>query len=87
MVDRRRISAARRRVAEIEGFFIHLAAFVLVVAILAGVNAYTGAAWWVQWVFFGWGIGVAAHALAIFGSKPRFVVNWERRKFREFVRR
>jgi hypothetical protein len=87
MVDRRRVAAAQQRVAEIEAFYIHLLSFVLVVALLAAVNVYTGDEWWVQWVFLGWGIGVVAHALALFATKPRFVVSWERRKFRELVRR
>ena len=87
MVDRRRVAAAQKRVAEIEAFYIHLLSYVLVVALLAAINVYTGDDWWVQWVVLGWGIGVAAHALALFGSRPHFVTAWERRKFREFVRK
>jgi hypothetical protein len=87
MVDRRRVAEAQKRVAEVEAFYIHLLSYVLVVALLAAINVYTGDEWWVQWVVLGWGIGVAAHALALFGTRPRFVTSWERRKFREFVRR
>jgi hypothetical protein len=87
MVDRRRVAAAQKRVAEVEAFYIHLLSYVFVVAVLAAINVYTGDGWWVQWVVLGWGIGVAAHALALFGTRPRFVTTWERRKFREFVRR
>jgi len=87
MVDRRRVTAAQHRVAEIEAFYIHLLSYVVVVALLAAINAYSGDEWWVQWVFLGWGIGVVAHALALFATRPRFVVAWERRKFRELVRR
>lgn len=86
MVDRRRVVAAQQRVAELEGFYFHFAAFTVVVAFLTGLNAYTGD-WWVQWVAFGWGIGVAAHAMAVYASRPKFVVAWERRKFRELVRK
>lgn len=87
MVDRYRVVAAQQRVAEIEAFYIHLLSYALVVALLAAINVYTGDEWWVQWVVLGWGIGVVAHALALFATKPRFVVAWERRKFRELVRR
>ncbi len=87
MVDRHRIAAAQQRVVEIEAFYIHLLSYVLVVTLLAAINFYSGDEWWVQWVVLGWGIGVAAHALALFATKPRFVVAWERRKFRELVRR
>ena len=87
MVDRGRVAAAQQRVAEIEAFYIHLLSYVLVVALLAALNVYMNDEWWVQWVVIGWGIGVVAHALALFANKPRFVTSWERRKFREFVRR
>lgn len=87
MVDHRRVLAAQQRVAEIEAFYVHLLAYVLVLALLTAVNFYTGDEWWVQWVFLGWGTGVVAHALALFATKPRFVVAWERRKFRELARR
>jgi len=86
MVDERQVETARRRVANLEGFYIHLAAYMGVLLLLTGLNAYSGVDWWVQWVWFGWGIGVLAHALAVFGRKPQFLANWERRKFREIVR-
>ena len=85
MVNRRDAVAAQQRVAELEGFYIHFGAFTLVIALLTALNAYTGD-WWVQWVAFGWGIGVVAHAMAVYASRPKFVVAWERRKFRELVR-
>lgn len=87
MVDRRSVIAAQQRLAELEGFYIHLICYGLVLAALTALNAYIGDEWWVQWVFLGWGFGVVAHALAVFASKPRFVVAWERRKFRDLVRR
>ncbi len=87
MVDQRQVEIARRRVAEIEGFYMHLAAFLGVTLLLTALNANVGDEWWVQWVWLGWGIGVVAHALAVYASKPQFLVNWERRKFREIVRR
>jgi len=87
MVDQRQVETARRRFAEIEGFYVHLAVYLGVNLLLTALNANVGDEWWVQWVWFGWGIGVAAHAIAVYASKPQFVVNWERRKFRELVRR
>jgi 2TM domain len=87
MVDHRQTETARRRIAEIEGFYVHLGVFVGVLLLLTGVNVYTGDAWWVQWVFLGWGIGIVAHGLAVYAKRPQFIVNWERRKFREIVRR
>ena len=36
-------------------------------------------------LFFGWGIGIVAHALAVFGRASRFVAEWEDRKIKELV--
>jgi len=48
------------------GFLIHLGVYVLVVGLLAALNLYRnpGNIWFI-WVLLGWGIGVAAHGLAI----------------------
>ena len=48
------------------GFLIHLGIYVLVVGLLAALNLYRnpGNLWFI-WVLIGWGIGVAAHGLAL----------------------
>ena len=83
--EQEKLDRARERVAEIKGFFIHLTIFACVLIILFGVDWMTGEGWWVQWVFIGWGIGVLAHALVVFGSTPGFISRWEERKIREYV--
>ena len=67
---------AFNQVRKLKGFYIHLAQYVLVVAVLAVINALTTPnRWWVQWVVMGWGGGVFFHWLQIserfglFGSK------------------
>jgi hypothetical protein len=72
-------------VEAIKGFYIHLGVFVLVLAGLFTINAASGGSWWVLWVFFGWGIGIAAHALMVFGRTPRAVADWERRKLKQLM--
>ena len=48
------------------GFLIHLGVYVLVVGLLAALNLYRNPDdLWFIWVLLGWGIGVAAHGLAI----------------------
>jgi hypothetical protein len=48
------------------GFVIHLFIFVLVVGLLAAINLYRRPDHiWFIWVLAGWGIGVAAHDLAL----------------------
>ena len=81
------LSLARRHVAAIKGFYIHLAVFVLVNALLLVLNASTGAPWWAQWPLLGWGIGVIGHAIAVFGSAPGALARWEARKTEEVKRR
>jgi hypothetical protein len=76
---------ARRRVKAIKGFYLHVSIFVPVVALLFVLNAMTPGAWWVQWVFFGWGIGIAAHAIAVFGLAGWLGSDWEEKKIREIM--
>ena len=48
------------------GFLIHLGVYVLVVGLLAALNLYRNPSnLWFVWVVLGWGIGVAAHGLAL----------------------
>lgn len=81
-----RLDRARRRLAAVEGFFIHLGVFVVVMAGLVALNWAMHDQWWVQWVFLGWGLGVLFHALAVFGRMPAAVQHWEKRKLREYMR-
>lgn len=79
------IARARRRVAALKGFYIHLFIFVLVLAGLTIINAAAGGPWWVLWVLLGWGAGVLAHALTVFGQSSRAIAGWEERKLKEFL--
>ena len=83
--EREELARARRQVAAIKGFYIHLAIYVAVVLGLLALNLAFSRDWWVQWVIFGWGIGVIAHALAVFGRKPQAVANWEKRKLNQIM--
>ena len=81
-----RLAHARRRVAALKGFYIHLIVFVLVVGGLSVINLLMGRPWWVLWVLFGWGIGLLAHAIGTLGSVPRLIADWERRKLQQYMR-
>jgi hypothetical protein len=85
LTEAERRERAIRRVAAIRGFYTHLAVYVVVNIGLLIVNALTGPDWWVQWVVFGWGIGIIAHALAVFGRASRFVRDWEERKIKQLM--
>jgi fatty acid desaturase len=85
--DQERLARAQRRVAALKGFYIHLLVFALVLAGLTIINAASGGPWWVLWVLLGWGIGVLAHALTVFGRSSRTIADWEERKVREYMDR
>ena len=83
--DEERLAQARLRLAALKGFYIHLFVFAMVVAGLAIINLATGGPWWVLWVLLGWGIGILAHALTVFGRTSRLVADWEARKLQQFL--
>ena len=70
---------AFKQVRKLKGFYIHLAQYVLVVAVLAVINALTTPnRWWVQWVVMGWGVGVFFHWLQISEQFSLFGSTWEK---------
>ncbi len=82
-----KLARAKRQVAAIKAFYIHLFVFAAVLLLLAIINAATGGPWWVLWVLLGWGIGILAHWLFVFFAGSRLVADWERRKTRELADR
>jgi len=82
-----RYEHARRQVRAMTGFYAHLAVFIAVMLLLLAIDAATGPAWWVHWPALGWGIGLAAHGLAVFGRAPRAIKSWQDRKIEEIARR
>ena len=58
---------ARRRVEAKIGFYIHLAVYVCVNALLIGIDlAFATDGMWFFWPLFGWGIGLVVHGLTVF---------------------
>ena len=78
---------AKERVQELKKFYGNLSSYLVVVTFLAILNYYTND-WrymWFLWVAFGWGIGVAFHAMGTFNVFPFLGRGWEERKIREFM--
>ena len=70
---------AFNQVRKLKGFYIHLAQYVSVVALLVVINVLTSPnLWWVQWVIMGWGIGVFFHWLQISERFSLFGSKWEK---------
>lgn len=80
MEEHRKLVKAKERVDDIIGFYIHLAVYGLINAGLLALNVMTDPVWWVQWPILGWGIGLVAHGVAVFGRTPQFVTHWQLRK-------
>ncbi len=87
--DDQRYRRARRRVQAEKGFYIHALVYVLVNAGLFVSNMVTlmfvpGALWF--WLpLLGWGVGLAAHGLAVFAF-PRWAgAGWEQRRMDELM--
>ena len=82
-----KLVGAKRQVAALKGFYIHLFIFTVVILGLTLINIFSGRPWWIVWVLAGWGIGVVAHAIAVFGHTSKRISDWEERKIREFMDR
>ncbi len=85
MDNQQRYQRARRRIAEIKGFYIHALAFALVVSSLAVLNFALGKPYWIVWMLLGWGLGVALHAALVFGGQTTFLSNWEAQKMKQLM--
>jgi signal transduction histidine kinase len=60
---------ARRRASAELGFYSHLMSYLGVIAFLALVNLLTTRYPWFVWPALGWGVGLFAHYMAVFGSR------------------
>jgi hypothetical protein len=83
-----RYEEARRHVKEVRGFYTHALTYVLVIGCLAAMNLTRNPdRLWFLWAAFGWGIGLAAHALNTFAFRGFLGAEWEARKIREYLER
>lgn len=71
---------AIKQVKEIKGFYAHFASFLVIISFLTLLNLVMSDYLWVFWVIFGWGVGVAMHALEVFDLVPWLGPEWEKRE-------
>lgn len=73
---------ASKRVKELKGFYGNLISYCLVIPFLIFVNLYTVPKYhWFWWPMLGWGIGLASHALQVFGIGR----NWEEKQIQKIL--
>lgn len=79
---------ALAHVRKVKGFYIHLTQYLIVIPGLAAINWATSTDyWWFVWPALGWGVGVLAHAAAVFGALPFFNGAWEKRQVEKYLGR
>jgi transcriptional regulator with XRE-family HTH domain len=72
---------AFREVRKLRGFYHHLMIYIVVIAGLTIFNLWkTPERLWVLGPALGWGIGILAHGLSVFGGGRIFGPEWERRQ-------
>lgn len=73
---------AERRVKELKGFYGNLTSYCLVIPFLIALNLLTSPNHlWFYWPMLGWGIGLIAHGVNVFGIGK----NWEEKKIKELM--
>ena len=77
---------ARKRVAEVKGFYMHLGIYAIFSAAFVAINLITSPhRHWFWWPVLGWGVAVVIHAFSFFVENRWLGSEWEQRKMREFV--
>lgn len=89
-------SRAKYKVERIKKFYKHLAAYIIVNSLILGLKivrnlnhgesfseAFFDIDFYGIWLF--WGLGLAFHAFAVFGSDYFFGRNWEENKIKQYM--
>ncbi len=86
MEDNKKYEKAKKRVEEIRSFYSHLFVYIVVNVGLFLLNIITSPrSLWFYWVVIGWGIGLAIHALNIFGTERILGKDGEEKKIKELM--
>ncbi len=86
MGEQERYEAAKKRVDDIKGFYVHILIYLVVNFMLFVINIVTSpGTYWFYWPLIGWGIGIVIHGLSVFVFEGIFGREWEERKIRDFM--
>lgn len=83
-----RYQAAKKRVEEIKGFYMHLGIFVVFAIAMFVINevATPDRSWW-HWPVLIWGMGLAMHAFAVLTENRLLGPEWEEKKIHRLMQR
>lgn len=84
-IDDKIYKKAKEHVDQIKGFYGNVLAYAIVIPCLAILNYNTTDFPWVLFPIFGWGFGVVAHAMEVFGYNPLLGKGWEERKIKKYM--
>ncbi|MBM7556366.1 2TM domain-containing protein [Halanaerobacter jeridensis] len=77
---------AKERVAELKGFYRHLAVYSIVNTILLVINLVNSPNHlWFYWPLLGWGIGIMSHGFKVFNLTSSLFKTWEDKKIKELT--
>jgi hypothetical protein len=77
------LERAKEHVKHVRDFYYHLMAYVLVCAMLVFIDLRVGGLDWAFWVIFGWGFGIAGHAIYTFFGDYKVQKLYDQEKSRE----
>jgi len=79
---------AFERVRKIKKFYLHVAQYVLVIAVLVVINLVTSPHYfWAIWPALGWGVALAMNGMTTFDLVPFLNAAWERKKVEDYLGR
>lgn len=73
---------AKKRVAELKGFYTHLAIYLTIMALLFFIDYSDRGNWWFHWPAIGWGIFIVIRGVSI----TRLGSDWENKKIKEIMK-
>ena len=86
MEDIEKYKRAKERVAEIKLFYVHFVIYLVFNVFMVLYNLFSNPGYyWFVWPLFGWGAGLAVHALSVFLRGRLFGRSWEEKKIREIM--
>jgi hypothetical protein len=86
MEDQEKYEAARKRVEDIKGFYVHVLIYLAVNLLLFIINITSSpGGYWFYWPLLGWGIGVLIHGLSVFVFEGLFGKQWEEKKIKAIL--
>jgi hypothetical protein len=86
MNQQEKYQKAKKRVAALKKFYVHLGVYALVNLSLFLRNIITSPdRLWFYWPLLGWSIAIALHALSVFSLSRHFGADWEEKKIAQFM--